>query len=388
MQTKKLTLGKKILFSSLAFVISLVIVVIALEIFFTLVPVRGINKHGFYYDPLIGGRSYPEFEIRYITSRNEIILRQANKYGWLDRVHSLKKPPNTYRIGIFGDSFTEARQVGFDSTFFRIFEKRVNETLQNKVEVLSFGLSGLSTYSSFLNYKANAKKYDLDLAIYHFCENDLGDQLADIQRAQGIDTIPLLDVHHDSVVVDTSFREKYAYKTKWPHRTFQWLKSHSYIISLLTARYKLLQRMAARNDMNANISEQTSGNGSYIPDQNDLPSKWPPILKLKAERIGEWVLRQWHEATSRDSIDFAVMYIPQPVEFHKPDTLQNTWKCWLRRTCNRLRIVLIDPSPLLLAKQKKGIAVFGDHYTETGHRTVAETLYNWFENRETLSGTN
>ena len=48
---------------------------------------------------------------------------RINSDGLRDREHSLSPPPNTLRIAVLGDSFTEAMQVNREEAFWAVMEK-------------------------------------------------------------------------------------------------------------------------------------------------------------------------------------------------------------------------------------------------------------------------
>ena len=48
---------------------------------------------------------------------------------------------------------------------------------------MAFGNSGWGTFHSYLASKKFSQHYDLDLIIYIFSENDLGDQIYKLKKA-------------------------------------------------------------------------------------------------------------------------------------------------------------------------------------------------------------
>ena len=79
-----------------------------------------------------------------VLIRKMITLLQGkiNSYGWRDKELSLKKPQNTYRIAVLGDSLVEAFQVESDRTFLALTEQQLNEEHKLKVELMNFGHGG------------------------------------------------------------------------------------------------------------------------------------------------------------------------------------------------------------------------------------------------------
>ena len=100
---------------------------------------------------------------------------------------SRAKPPATPRVGFFGDSYVESNQVPTEATFFR----RLPALLAPRaVETFGFGLSGWGTLQAFRAFQVMAPRYDLDLAVYVFVENDPGDNAAALSGTATTPSMP------------------------------------------------------------------------------------------------------------------------------------------------------------------------------------------------------
>src|SRR6266852_4603823 len=66
-------------------------------------------------DPRTGWRLRSHAE-GWVVQENRQYVR-INSHGFRDRERSFEKPPNTFRIAILGNSWTEALQVPLDKTF-------------------------------------------------------------------------------------------------------------------------------------------------------------------------------------------------------------------------------------------------------------------------------
>ncbi|HVH05526.1 MAG TPA: hypothetical protein VNE71_05970, partial [Myxococcota bacterium] len=51
-----------------------------------------------------------------------------------------------------------------------------------------------------------------------------------------------------------------------------------------------------------------------------------------------------------------------------------TWLPWLRETCARHAIRLVDPSAALAARVRDGVHVYDDHWSPDGHAVIARVL--------------
>jgi len=93
---------------------------------------------------------------------------RINSRGLHDREHDLKRPPNTLRIAVVGDSETEALQVPLEQTYFSEVERELNSTLpagSPKVEVISFGVGGYGLGPQYLTVRDQVWKYDPQIVI-------------------------------------------------------------------------------------------------------------------------------------------------------------------------------------------------------------------------------
>lgn len=92
-------------------------------------------------DPDCGYRLRPSSAERLRTDPDNYI----NAFGFRDREHSLRKPPNTWRVVGIGDSFVYGA-VRPDDNFLRVAERRLNSTASGtqRNEVLMMGLGGYS----------------------------------------------------------------------------------------------------------------------------------------------------------------------------------------------------------------------------------------------------
>ena len=169
-----MTKGKKILFSILTSLLVVILCILAGETVLRFVPIPGVDFAAIRYDEVVGAGYYPNSVVTYRSDRNDYVERVVNRWGYLDVDHEPEKEGGVFRIGFFGDSYTEAMQVPIDSTFFRRIEAL---TADRSVECLAFGFSGRGTVHSYLVAMQEMVRFDLDMLVYVFCENDVGDQV-------------------------------------------------------------------------------------------------------------------------------------------------------------------------------------------------------------------
>ena len=117
----------------------------------------------------IGGLKY--IEIDRAISRAHV--KQQNSLGFTDRERTTKRAGEVYRIAILGDSFVWGDGLAdLSAVWSHLIERRLIETFGNRVEVMSWGKRGWSTYSQLNFLKGDGKEFDIDLLIIGYVSND------------------------------------------------------------------------------------------------------------------------------------------------------------------------------------------------------------------------
>ena len=365
--------------------VSVVLALALAELILRLAPIPGVTFHSFYYDDVTGGRYYPNSTFVYRNDRGDHVRRKVNSWGYLDVEHAFEKKPGTVRIGFFGDSYTQAAQVPIEEAFFRLIEHDLNEDARlsgrtdARYEAISFGVSGFGTLQSYLESNRRMDSTDLDYVVYVFVENDPGAQLPVINRS---DEVPYPRMSGDTIVVDDSFNQRYAYKASRLHRLQQGIKAHSLVISTVVSRLKLLRKHGVKTSVTPEERQMAvKGDKTRIPDPGWAPSTWPDTLRAQAAEVSRRVMDRWAAEVARSGRRFIVVYIPREREMAKPYAEQDTWADWLMTLCETRGIPVVDPSPFLLERKARREEVFYDHLAAEGHVAVADAFVLFFETR-------
>jgi hypothetical protein len=292
------------------------------------------------------------------------VRRKVNGWGYLDRNHGTAKPAGTRRIGFFGDSFTEARQVPLDSTFFRRIERATNAT-----ECIAIGIMGYGTLQSYLECRRWMPRLALDEVVYVFCENDPANLVPALNMS---DTCPYPVLVGDSIVVDRSFATKYANKRHWTHRTWQYLKSHTLLFSTLETRWHLLRSRGVRVHVaTEDRLMNTKTDQHEKPSYNSPPSALPDSVRSLCENLCAHVILPWKKDVESAGKRFVILYIPRPSEVARPADQRDSWEKWLAAFCRSNDIEMIDPSERFFRDATHGEELFYDHLTSRGHDVLA-----------------
>lgn len=371
---------------SIMLAVSGVIALILAEIALRLFPIPGIIFHNFYYDPVTGGKYYPNSTVTFRGDDGVLIRRSVNSWGYVDVEHAVAKAPGTLRIGFFGDSYVEAMQVPLEATFFRLIEDdldlRTSELASlkthkgngiNAVETIAFGMSGRGALQSYLECARWMDKLDLDYVVYVFVENDPADQ---IRQLKGPGLIPYPVAAGDSFTVDDSEIRAQAYKASWWHRGMQRIKSNSLVVSTIEGRLKLLKSYGAKRTVTQADRNGAAGAAGYAPM---APSVWPPDLVPKGWDLQERVMDKWSREVGRDGRHFVVMHVPRGEEvLHIPFAEQDTWATRLQAYCTSRQIPLVEPTALFVKQEAQGRKMYHNHFTPDGHRAFAEAFVDYF----------
>jgi len=138
--------------------------------------VAGLAKPAFYtYDRYRGWVLRPGAAGSY-TKEGDAYVR-INREGFRGPETPLAKPPNTIRIAMLGDSFTEAQQIAEDQTFSAVIGRTLTSCPAiggRKVEVLNLGVNGYGTAQELMTLRHQAWRFSPDIVVLAlFTGNDI-----------------------------------------------------------------------------------------------------------------------------------------------------------------------------------------------------------------------
>jgi lysophospholipase L1-like esterase len=160
-----------------------------------------------------------------------------------DKDHSYSKPDGLIRILTIGDSFTLGYEVNQNETYSVIVEKYLKQQGIN-VEVINAGVSGFSTAEELVFFKEEGIKYNPDILILGFYENDLDDNLrADLYRVVN-NKLVLNKTEYLPAIKARNFLNSFF--------IYRWLSEHSYLHNYLnsSATAFIKNRIQRKNENN------------------------------------------------------------------------------------------------------------------------------------------
>jgi hypothetical protein len=260
-------------------------------------------------DPIVGWRYTPGYTYWYNKENDHPITGKINSFGWRDKEWSFKKPSNTYRIAVLGDSFVAAFQVELEKTFLAIAEQQLNEKCDIKIELMNFGQSGYTQTEEFLVLKNEVLQFSPDMVLLFFFP---GNDIQDVRRETSVSSLrPYYRISPGGeLILDTSFVNTRVFKIK---SLINPLKQHSALISLLAERYNLYMRQRRINaDVKKIAHNENETNIKRLPGYLSLCTTNPDPTYLKSYQLNKRLIRAMVDLCKAEGIRFMLVSINTP----------------------------------------------------------------------------
>jgi hypothetical protein len=271
------------------------------------------------YDPVFGSKLQPGSKGYWLQEGGGYV--SINSDGLRDREHSLEKPPNTLRIAVLGDSYTEAMQVNQEEAFWSVMEKNLQGCARlggRHVEVINFGQSGFGTTLELLALRHRVWKYSPDVVLLTFFSgNDVVDNYKPlaVQVPGSIRELqPFFRYDNGELVLDTKPPQEWLAKKLQDSQASQstwflspnWVRNSSRIFQI------------GRHAQMAAWSEPMPSNILLGIQREPTDELWK-----EAWNITEDVLLLMRNEIAQKGVQFFIVVIPQ-VEAVHPDPLTRT----------------------------------------------------------------
>lgn len=324
------------------------------------------------YDPDLGWSVRPNSQSEHgLYSSNAMGIRVAG----VGRETSLKPAAGTFRIAIFGDSFTHGDDVPFEDSWGALLETILNRN-GIKAEVLNFGGLGYGMDQAFLRWKKHGKPLKPHLVLFGFQHSNVLRNMSIIRMLYSPDSgiifskprfilLPgeALDLVNSPTATPGEILTIFSDFHNWP------LKQHEFYFQ--EADYRMSPLYASRLAAFA-ISRLTNQFSSRRKDYDFFADT--SISRQLAERIIEAFRADVLEAQSR----FVIVHLPtqKPLrDLFKERPLE--YQDLLDKLTSQYH--LIDPASDLIHQVE--VDSFDDlfapeshHYSAIGNRVVAETI--------------
>jgi len=362
----------------------------------------------FEYDPVIGFGLRPGMEGHWLQEGSGYV--SINSDGMRDREHSLAKPPNTIRIAVLGDSFAQANEVYQEETFWAIMEKKLQDcgNLQGqKVEVLNFGISGLSTTQELLILRQRVWKYSPDIILLCIYTNN---DVAENSRALAIqwnskDNSPYFSYRNGELVLDKRATKEAAVNAQQKISRWEeikpWLQDNSRVYQLV----KHCQRLATGWWLKIQKREEdAAAYGLSAVDAQKAIFRQPNTeVWEEAWKITEGVLLKMRDEVTAKGAKFFVAVLSVDVQVYPDPKVRELYAQSievedllypdrrLERFCQKEGIpVLLLAPPLREYAEKHNVYLHGfknsfgfglnygyGHWNQNGHRLAGTMIAKW-----------
>ena len=237
---------------------------------------------------------------------------QVNSEGLRDREHAKTKPPNTLRVAVLGDSFTEAIHVPIEQTFWSKLQRKLGNCEavkgRKKVEVMNFGVQGYSTAQELVMLRKKVWDYSPDIVILAFF---IGNDVINNSPKLEYDRYRPFFVYDASgkLVPDMSFRnlrpiDRNSYAVSFVDKLPTWLVNNSRILQVVKKVELDRKKQQLSNDF-TNLSTQNF--------KKPTDAAWQD-----AWRITEGLILTMRDEVVQKKADFLVVTIGDPIQVN-PD---------------------------------------------------------------------
>jgi len=304
-----------------------------------------------------------------LREEGNLVRGRINNVGFRDRPLLFDLPGGVRRIGFFGDSYVEARQVEVDSTFVNVFEDRANASGW-PVDAAAFGIIGSGADQELFRFLHARQEARFDEIVYVFCRNDFLDGFIEKDKPASWPFLKRdsLGAHYFS----GAYQEGAADRGK------------AAIKSLLADLY-LPGFLAYRLSVHKTARQVRAG---WLPMTGDAAvmtlfqlGDAAPAEHLAALEHWKEVVRLWKRSCDADGMEFRILYIPWPEEVDDSlhaasgrDSLPR-WgvSSWVGGFCASEGIRFHDPTPHFRAiTGGRGKSLYWVHLNYEGHRALAK----------------
>ncbi|MER3523544.1 MAG: hypothetical protein C4326_05595 [Ignavibacteria bacterium] len=385
-QSKAREVAQGILLTGVSILVGLVLLEVAVRIMEPKEVMRYFYSQD---DPILHHRFKPNASGWYKTNEFNTDYK-INSLGLRDKEYSVKKPANTFRILMLGDSFTEGDGVFSNETFAKRLEEKLKSIAGTTTfEVINAGVGSYSPLLEYLYLKNYGIQLEPDLVILNFDLSDVYDDLSYTALAQ-------FDEHGIPVAVRPEPEEHGL--LKGPVAVVKdWLKNHTQLYNFIRIRIAPQLELMKR--------EKENFNGDIRRD------KYALLRETYVDNDSNWALSFKYILLTRDvalqhGADFWLTVYPYGLQVHpkewqagrnywqfKHDTVYSTWpQEKVERWATSQGIKVVNTCADFRERSKTTFPLYLDnngHWVAAGHEVVADALFNrlvpYMRERDVLS---
>ncbi|HUP94275.1 MAG TPA: SGNH/GDSL hydrolase family protein [Burkholderiales bacterium] len=236
-----------------------------------------------------------------------------------DREITVRKAQGVYRIAVLGDSFTQAKELPVEKSFWRLLEVKLNQCKPfagKAVEVLNFGVDGYSTAQELQALRHRVWQFQPDMVLLAFYS---GNDIQDNSREFATDHMqPTFAYRDGQLVLDDSFLAASRYQ---PGLNIIWLmhqqiSQYSRVLQLLNKARDMAHQAVRRPTKHASANEGPTElfdyHKIYLQPRED--SAWE-----NAWRVTEGLVVQMSREVAAGGATFVIVTLSKGIQVH-PDS--------------------------------------------------------------------
>jgi hypothetical protein len=380
---------------ALVFLASLIIGLVVAELGLRIL---GIEYPNFYdYDPHLGHTLRPGTQGYWLKEGGGYV--SINKDGLRDREYAIKKPPDTLRIAVLGDSYAEAMHVNREEAFWAIMGKELQncKNLQERnIEVINFGISGFGTTQELLILRHKVWKYSPDIVLLAFCTgNDVADNSLYLKKKE---SDPYYILKNGKLILnDLSTQRRWEEKVAnnyFSRAIFQWYIQFR-VAQVLERSKEVIWEWYSRQEIIGRSG--ASGIGSEVGIQNPIYRKPTDRVWKEAWGVTEAILLQMRDEIVQRGAHFVVVVLTNGSQVNPDVAVRNEFiksrgvkdifypDRRVERFCRShdIPVLLLGPHFQKYATQHQvflhgfGKTLGTGHWNQNGHRLAGLTIAKW-----------
>ena len=323
---------------------------------------------------------------------------EYNRHGFRDVERTLKKPEGTIRIAVLGDSYTQAREVPFETTFVNRAERQLalcNASAGRPIEMLNFGVASFNTPAQIQLWRSRVRAFNPDLVIFaFFIGNDISkshEKMDPYLNWPGLG-LPVFKYVDNKFKIDFSFRNDPLFKKRVESRFHRFaldLINRSVVLQFLNySRHNFHRWIASDGEVKKkNLTKRRlkteEGHRYWVGNVKIIDPPVEPIWK-EAWDLTETGLKILNDEIIEDGARLALVLLPHPAQIDKfsgryPQDRLIKWAA-------QHDIAVLDLLPTFGQAYKKSgdhpygfeNMVIGDgHLNALGHHRGADAIARW-----------
>ncbi len=323
------------------------------------------------FDSILMYRHIPGFEVKY--SRQEFSNTiKFNSKGLRDYEYSYGKPKGAYRILLLGSSFSQALQVQLNQTYENVLEKKLNENLGGKYEVINTAVGGWGTAQELFFLRTEGLKYKPDFILLDFSMRDITENAVS----------PLVSLDNGAIAEHIPVRASLAKKALLFCSRYSHLCSlvQTVLLSDLSKKPNAKKTVEKQGLFYKNLSPESSKeiektfllikSVKDVADSNKIPLAM--VIIPHREQVDDSKFREYAKENSLDEKD---------VEYGKIQKLAAEF-------ASKNKIEAFDMLPYFRQKNINNTFYFSidGHWNVQGHELAAELLYGYLTKNNFING--